>query len=161
MSLDNDLNSRFMLEALACARESVLTGRGGPFGAVVVRGGEIIGRGGNRVVSDFDPTAHAEVMAIRDACRMIENFSLEGSKLYTTCEPCPMCLASIYWSRIREVFFACDRFDAARIGFDDEEFYIEMEKDQKERSLRLYSMDKSEAIKIMEEWYLSELKVQY
>ncbi len=118
-------NEEPMREALRLAVASVEAG-GGPFGAVVVRDGEIVGRGHNRVTLDNDPTAHAEVMAIRDACRNLETFELAGCELYTSCEPCPMCFAAIHWARLARVWFAAAESDAAEAGFDDEAIHYEL-----------------------------------
>ncbi len=112
-----------MREAIRLSFSLMRKGRGGPFGAVVVRGGDIIGRGCNRVTSSKDPTAHAEILAIRQACRKLGTFKLNGCDLYTSCEPCPMCLAAIYWARIRAVYYGNNRADAARIAFDDAAIY--------------------------------------
>jgi len=117
---------KFMREAIRLAERAVRTGTGGPFGAVVVLRGKIIGRGQNRVLADNDPTAHAEVNAIRAACKRLRRFCLDDCELYTSCEPCPMCLAAIQWARLRRVHYAATRHDAARAGFDDARFYREM-----------------------------------
>jgi guanine deaminase len=114
-----------MREALRLAALSVRRG-GGPFGAVVVKGGKIVGRGHNRVTLDNDPSSHAEVVAVRDACRRLKTFSLDGCAIYASCEPCPMCLSTALWARAERVFFAADRRDAARAGFDDAVFYREL-----------------------------------
>lgn len=113
-------NVEAMREAISLALRGVQEGSGGPFGSVVVRNGVIVGRGWNRVTSIFDPTAHAEVVAIRDACQQLTTFDLRGCEIYASCEPCPMCLAAIYWARIDRLFFGCSAQDAAEIGFDDE-----------------------------------------
>lgn len=117
---------KFMRRAIALSFEMMDKGAGGPFGAVIVRGGTIIAEGRNQVTSANDPTAHAEIMAIREAAHVLGNFKLEGCEIYTSCEPCPMCLAAIYWARIERIFFANARADAARIGFDDEHIYREV-----------------------------------
>ncbi|MCO5334497.1 MAG: nucleoside deaminase [Pyrinomonadaceae bacterium] len=124
----NEDDKRFMLQAIELAIEGVRAGDGGPFGCVVVKDGEVIGRGNNRVTSANDPTAHAEIVAIRDACGRLGSFQLEGCTIYTSCEPCPMCLGAIYWSRPKAIFFAGTRDDAAAAGFDDALFYSEMDK---------------------------------
>jgi len=113
----------FMRRALALAEENVRSGRGGPFGSVIVRNGEIVGEGSNQVTSLHDPTAHAEISAIRNACQALRSFSVAGCEIYTNCEPCPMCLAAIYWARLDRVYYANTRDDAAGIGFDDAFFY--------------------------------------
>ena len=116
-------NATYMREAVQLAEQGMRSGRGGPFGCVVVRRGKIVGRGSNRVTSTNDPTAHAEVVAIRDACTALQTFQLTDCELYTSCEPCPMCLSAIYWARIPQVYYGSTRADAAAIGFDDEFIY--------------------------------------
>ena len=120
------MNATFMQEAIRLSIEPMHRGEGGPFGAVVVKDGEILGRGWNQVTRSNDPTAHAEIVAIREACRRLNNFRLEGCELYASCEPCPMCLSAAYWARICRLFFAATRRDAAEAGFDDEMIYQEI-----------------------------------
>jgi guanine deaminase len=151
----------FMREAAELARENVLKGLGGPFGAVIVRGGTIVGRGTNLVTSTNDPTAHGEVTAIRDACRKLETFTLAGCEIYTSCEPCPMCLAAIYWARIDRIFFANTRQDAARIGFDDEHLYREMALPLEERSTPICALPSAEATASFELWVAKSDRVPY
>jgi len=115
--------TNYMMEAIKEADTGIASKHGGPFGAIVVRGGEIIGRGHNMVVHLNDPTAHGEIVAIRDACNNIGSFDLDGADLYTTCYPCPMCLGAILWSRVRKVYYCANSEDAAKIGFDDSVFY--------------------------------------
>ncbi len=129
------MSDPFMQEAIRLAMEGVRQDQGGPFGAVIVRDGEIIGRGCNRVLAANDPTAHAEVVAIRDACSHTDNFSLAGCDLYASCEPCPMCLAAIYWARLDNLYFCATRYDAAAAGFDDEQIYREVALDHAGRSI--------------------------
>ncbi|MEL6593868.1 MAG: nucleoside deaminase, partial [Bacteroidota bacterium] len=119
----------FMREAIRLACENVASGQGGPFAAVVVKDGKIIATGVNRVTSDLDPTAHAEVNAIRAACKVLGSFQLDGCDIYTTCEPCPMCLGAIYWARAKQVYYANTQIDAAQIGFDDRFIYEEIDLD--------------------------------
>jgi guanine deaminase len=119
-------HEKFILEAIQLAAENVLMGKGGPFGAVVVRDGEIVGRGVNRVTAQNDPTAHAEVMAIRDACNNLKSFQLNNCIIYSSCEPCPMCLGAIYWARPKMIVFAAENSDAAKAGFDDSYIYKEV-----------------------------------
>jgi guanine deaminase len=145
----------WMKEALKLAHESMESGQGGPFGAVIVRNGEIIGRGSNRVTSSNDPTAHAEVVAIRDA------FTLAGSEIYTSCEPCPMCLAAIYWARLDKIYFANTRLDAARIGFDDDFLYREMILSHAERSTPIAALPSEEALATFALWMEKSDKVAY
>jgi tRNA(Arg) A34 adenosine deaminase TadA len=129
------MNEAFMREAIALSLEKMDAGDGGPFGAVIVKDGKIVGRGWNRVTSANDPTAHAEMMAIREACQRLGTFELTGCEIYSSCEPCPMCLAAIYWARIDRLWFAADRSDAAAAGFDDEFIYREVSKDWNTRRL--------------------------
>ena len=119
-SFPDDFDPRFLEEAIALARQGMAANAGGPFGAVVVRGGQIIGRGWNQVTSTNDPTAHAEIVAIRDACTQLKSYRLAGCRIYASCEPCPMCLAAIYWSRIDAVYYAATAAEAAAGGFDDD-----------------------------------------
>jgi tRNA(Arg) A34 adenosine deaminase TadA len=134
---------------------------GGPFGAVIVKDGKVIGRGHNSVTTDCDPTAHAEVNAIRDACKTIDNFSLKGSVLYTSCEPCPMCLTATYWARIDRVIYGNDRVSAASIGFDDQYFYDQVNKDISSRDLVMEQVLAKEAFVSFQKWSDSEDKVEY
>src|ERR1035438_8529722 len=120
------MNPKFMREAIRLSIRMMRRGQGGPFGAVVARGGRIVGRGWNLVTSTNDPTAHAEIVAIREACKRLKTFQLSDCDLYTSCEPCPMCLSAIYWARFRHVFYANTRKDAARINFDDDFIYREV-----------------------------------
>jgi guanine deaminase len=150
-----------MARAVAISGEHMRKGLGGPFGAVIVKDGRIIGEGANQVTSTKDPTAHAEVVAIREACRTLGTFSLKGCEIYTSCEPCPMCLASIYWARIDKAYFANDREDAAAIGFDDSFLYDEIAKPIGERSLPLIHLPSREAGSIFQEWRDKEDKIPY
>jgi guanine deaminase len=133
-------NENFMREAIKLADEGMASGRGGPFGCVVVRRGAIIGRGNNRVTSTNDPTAHAEVVAIRDACANLETFQLTDCELYTSCEPCPMCLSAIYWARIPTVYYGNTRQDAADIGFDDDFIYQQVPLAPEKRAIRMSAL---------------------
>ncbi len=150
-----------MREAAQMAHENVIAGRGGPVGAVVVRDGHIIGRGANLVTSTNDPTAHAEVTAIRDACRHLGTFTLAGCEIYTSCEPCPMCLAAIYWARIEKIFYANTRHDAARIGFDDDYLYREMMLSHDQRSTPILPLASDEAAATFDLWTTKADKVPY
>ena len=150
-----------MREAIRLAREGVATGKGGPFGAVVVHQGKIIGTGSNEVTSRHDPTAHAEVQAIRDACAFVEDFKLEGCEIYTSCEPCPMCLSAIYWARISRIYFACTREDAAAAGFDDEWLYREIPRPLGERSIPTVQMLRSEGLLAMQDWESKTDRTEY
>src|SRR5450756_1328103 len=128
-------NPIFMQQAIALATENVLSGRGGPFGAVIVRNGDVISTGSNLVTASNDPTAHAEVVAIRIACSPLKSFSLEGCEIYTSCEPCPMCLAAIYWARLGAIFYGCTAAEAAEAGFDDAFLYREVALPHESRSI--------------------------
>jgi guanine deaminase len=143
---------KFMQEAVRLSREGSQAGEGGPFGCVIVKGEEIIGRGNNKVLLLNDPTAHAEVVAIRDACQHLGTFQLDDCEVYTTCEPCPMCLGAIYWSRPKVIYYANNREDAANIGFDDSMIYEEMNKPIQERRIPMQPVGREEAIKVFEEW---------
>src|SRR3954465_13057293 len=143
---------KFMREAIKEAEAGMRSGRGGPFGCVVVRKGEVIARGNNRVTSTNDPTAHGEVTAIREACRTLQKFHLEDCELYTSCEPCPMCLAAIYWARLRKVYYANTRSDAADIDFDDAFFYREVRKPIMQRELPMKQLLRAEALLAFKEW---------
>lgn len=151
----------FMREACRLAEESVRDGRGGPFGCVVVRRGEIVGRGQNRVTSAQDPTAHAEVVAIREACRELGTFKLDECELYTSCEPCPMCLAAIYWARLKAVHYGNTRGDAAAIGFDDEFLYGQIALPIGRRSLPMTQLLREEAQRAFRAWEEKPDKIRY
>lgn len=150
-----------MREAIRISLQEMRQNRGGPFGAVVVKRGRIVGRGWNCVTSTNDPTAHAEVMAIRDACRRLKTFSLEDCEIYSSCEPCPMCLAAIYWARLRRVYFGNTRKDAARIGFDDALLYREVARPISRRRLPLTPLLRREALVAFAKWAAKTDKVPY
>jgi guanine deaminase len=152
---------KFMREAIRLARESMADGKGGPFGAVIVKKGEIIGRGMNRVVRDADPTAHAEMVAIRDACKKLATHTLAGCVIYCTCEPCPMCLGAIYWARLDRIYYACMRDDAASAGFDDSLFYYEVAKPMETRRTPSDQVLADEAAAVLVEWATKTDKVPY
>ncbi len=154
-------NVQFMKRAIELARESVAVNAGGPFGSVIVKNGRIIGEGSNQVTSSNDPTAHAEIIAIREACKTIGSFQLDGCEIYTSCEPCPMCLGAIYWARPAKVFFACTREDAAVIGFDDDFIYQELEKANEDREMTLVSMMRDEALEVFKSWASKPDKIEY
>ena len=126
-----------------------------------MRQGKIVGTGANHVTSDNDPTAHAEVVAIRDACKNLGTFQLDDCEIYTSCEPCPMCLAAIYWARPKAIYYANTRKDAADIGFDDDFLYEELKKNLEERSLPIHQLDKSNALKVFDEWKRKTDKIEY
>lgn len=152
---------RFMRRAIAIAEEMMRTNAGGPFGAVIVRDGAIIAEGHNRVTSVNDPTAHAEVVAIRAACETIGDFSLAGCEIYTSCEPCPMCLAAIYWARLDRIYFANSRADAAAVGFDDDHIYREILLPADQRAIPMDRLLADEAAAAFREWDLKPDKTRY
>ncbi len=154
-------NVEFMRQAIRLATENVTSGRGGPFGAVVVKDGVVIATGTNQVTATNDPTAHAEVTAIRNACMTLADFQLEGCDVYTSCEPCPMCLAALYWSRCRAIFYGNDAADAAKVGFDDSFLYDEVKKPLAERSIPIVEMCSDEAWERFRLWDESQHKVAY
>lgn len=154
-------NPEFMQQAIALATENVTSGRGGPFGAVVVQDGKVIATGVNLVTALNDPTAHAEVTAIRNACALLVTFQLEGCDVYTSCEPCPMCLAAIYWARCRAIYYGNTAADAAKAGFDDAFLYDEMKKPLGERKIPIVQMLPDEARASFAAWRDAPAKVLY
>ena len=152
---------KFMMEAIALSQNGVRNNEGGPFGCIIVKDDTIIGRGNNKVTSSNDPTAHAEVVAIRDACKNLGTFQLGGCEIYTSCEPCPMCLGAIYWARPKVVYFANSRQDAANIGFDDSMIYEELGIDLDKRKIPIINLGSEDALKIFEEWQNKEDKIEY
>ena len=142
----------FLREAIRLSAEKMDANEGGPFGAVIIKEGTIVGRGWNRVTSSNDPTAHAEVMAIRDACDRLETFSLEGCEIYSSCEPCPMCLSAMYWARLDALYFAAGREDATHAGFDDALLYDEVSKDWKSRTLKTEQHLNEDARQVFNRW---------
>ena len=155
------MKSKFMREAVRLSLVQMRAGRGGPFGAVVVRKGKIVGRGFNLVTSTNDPTAHAEVVAIRAACQKLKTFQLDECELYTSCEPCPMCLSAIYWARLKRVYYANTRKDAAKIQFDDDFLYREVGLPISKRSLPMKQLLRDEAILAFQEWDAKADKIRY
>jgi tRNA(Arg) A34 adenosine deaminase TadA len=154
-------NHNYMLAAIKMAEENFLSGNGGPFGAVVVRDGEIVAISGNCVTSTNDPTAHAEVVAIREACKTLDTFDLSGCEIFASCEPCPMCLGAIMWSRIDKLYYAADRNDAASAGFDDELFYTELTLSNEKRLLKPTQLLQKEAVKVFDRWIEKTDKIPY
>ena len=152
---------RFMDLAGQISREKMRAGEGGPFGAIIVRNDEIIGQGWNQVTSQCDPSAHAEIVAIRNACSALGTFSLEGANIYTSCEPCPMCLAAIWWARLESVYFANTRQDAARIGFDDAEIYREVGRNLTDRQIPMIRCESRVAALAFEDWATKKDKIPY
>ncbi len=157
----NDLDEKAMRAAIKLSFEKMNEGNGGPFGCIIARDGEIIAEGYNRVTSTNDPTAHGEIVAIREACKKLGTFSLEGCVLYTSCEPCPMCLSAIYWARISKVFYANTRKDAAGIGFDDDFIYREIPLDINDRSVPMEQILHEEALPAFKAWEDKPDKVRY
>ena len=149
-----------MKKAIELSIKSVNNG-GGPFGSVIVKGDKIIAEGSNKVTSNNDPTAHGEIVAIREACKKLNNFSLNGSELYSTCEPCPMCLSAIYWARIDKIYYANTREDARKIDFDDSLIYTELQKNIDKRKIPMIQMMRNEALKAFEMWDKKTDKVKY
>jgi len=155
------MDTAFLREAIRLSLDKMREGEGGPFGAVVVRDGEIVGRGWNRVTSANDPTAHAEITAIRDACSQLDTYTLAGCDLYSSCEPCPMCLAAIYWARLDHLYFAATREDAAAAGFDDAHIYSQLPLPVSERQLPTRQSLRGEALEALAEWREMEDRIQY
>ena len=154
-------NATYMREAVQLAEQGMRSGLGGPFGCVVVRRGKIVGRGSNRVISTNDPTAHAEVVAIRDACTALQTFQLTDCELYTSCEPCPMCLSAIYWARVPQVYYGNTRADAAAIGFDDDFIYQQVPLAPEARTVKMELLLRDEAQIAFQEWANTTDKVRY
>src|SRR3989344_9480205 len=152
---------KFMRIAVELSQEGMRKNKGGPFGAGIVKNNRIVGRGFNRVTSGNDPTAHAEVVAIRDACKRLRTFQLDGCELFTSCEPCPMCLGAIYWARPKAVYYANTRKDAASIGFDDEFLYHELTVPLSQRKIPIAQILRDEALEVFREWEKMENKVRY
>ena len=157
--MSNNINN-FMSRAIELSIESVRS-NGGPFGCVIVKNNKIIAEGYNQVTETNDPTAHAEIVTIRKACNELNNFHLNGTEMYTSCEPCPMCLSAIYWSHIDKIFYGNTRIDAAKIGFDDNFIYDELSMDLTERKIILQQINPKEAIKAFHEWEIKTDKIQY
>lgn len=154
------MNPEFMSRAIALSKINIDQG-GGPFGAVIVKDGQVIGEGCNQVTRNNDPTAHAEVEAIRKAAQNIENFDLSQCEIYTSCEPCPMCLSAIYWARISKIFYANTKMDAAAIHFDDDFIYSEISKAHEQRSIPMKQMMRTEALQVFKDWENKEDKTHY
>jgi tRNA(Arg) A34 adenosine deaminase TadA len=156
-----NVNNSFMTRAIELAIDNVRSGRGGPFAAVIVKDGLVIAEGTNRVTSSNDPTAHAEVVAIREACAALGGFQLDGCDLYTTCEPCPMCLGAIYWARPARVFFACTAADAAAAGFDDAFIYRQIALPLAERKIPFLDMMRQESLACFRAWTEKQDRIDY
>ncbi|HEY5406357.1 MAG TPA: nucleoside deaminase [Ginsengibacter sp.] len=143
---------KFMMEAITLSKKAIENNEGGPFGCIVVKNDKIIGRGNNKVIIENDPTAHAEVMAIRDACKNLGTFQLDDCEIYTSCEPCPMCLGAIYWARPKVIYYANTRNDAASVGFDDSMIYDEIKCDNEERKIPLINLCRNDALTVFKSW---------
>ena len=154
------MKNEFMKRAIELSIKSVNNG-GGPFGSVIVKGDKIIAEGSNKVTSNNDPTAHGEIVAVREACKKLNDFSLNGCELYSTCEPCPMCLSAIYWARIDKIYYANTREDARKIDFDDSLIYTELQKNIDKRKIPMIQMMRNEALKAFEMWDKKTDKVKY
>jgi len=159
--MSSEHQAAFMREAIALAEGNMTSNQGGPFGAVVVKNGEIIGRGNNQVLGTNDPTAHAEVVAIRDACAHLGHFQLDGCEIYCSCEPCPMCLGAIYWARPDKIYFANTKQDAANIGFDDQFIYDEIERPIEHRKIFTRQLLRKEALNAFQLWANKSDKTEY
>jgi tRNA(Arg) A34 adenosine deaminase TadA len=157
----NERLATFMRRAIELAHGGVKSGDGGPFGAVIIKDDRIVGEGWNRVVADNDPTAHGEISAIRDACRRLKTFDLSGCEIFTTGEPCPMCLAAIYWARIKAIYFGFSIHDAAGIGFDDKFIFDEFTRPAEKRMIRQVQILKNEALALAEEFVSNPDHVKY
>jgi guanine deaminase len=155
------MDKAFMARAIQLSLENVRSGRGGPFGAVIVKGGNIVAETANRVTATNDPTAHAEVLAIRQACQKLACFELKGCDLYTSCEPCPMCLGAIYWAHIDKVYFGSLAADAAKSGFDDSAIYAEITQPHAQREIPMFQMMREEALAAFRAWEEHPGKILY
>lgn len=152
---------KFILRAIALSEEGMDNNAGGPFGAVIVKDGKIIAEGYNHVTSTQDPTAHGEIVAIRRACENLNTFKLDDCTIYTSCEPCPMCLGAIYWARLKAVFYANTKDDAAKAGFDDQFIYDEIETDIDKRKIKFINLERDSAQKVFKKWIAKEGRVDY
>ncbi|MEE1885156.1 nucleoside deaminase [Pedobacter flavus] len=156
-----DFEEKFMREAILLAEENVTKKIGGPFGAVIVKDGVLIAKSGNLVTQSNDPTAHAEVAAIRLACKKLNTFDLSGCIVYTSCEPCPMCLSALYWARVAKIYYGNSKYDAAAIGFDDQFIYDELELPQEKRKLKVHQIMRNEALNAFKLWEKDVNKIEY
>ena len=157
MNIDD---KQFMQRAIELSINNIKN-NGGPFGAIIVKDGEIISEGTNRVTADYDPTAHAEIIAIRQAAKKLNTFDLSGCKIYTSCEPCPMCLSAIYWAHLDKIYFGNTKADAKDIGFDDSFIYDELELNPADRRIAMECLLPEEAILAFEDWNIKEDKIMY
>ncbi len=156
---END--NRFMLRAIELAKKGVESNMGGPFGCVIVKDNKIVGEGHNMVTGTNDPTAHAEVVAIRNACKELNTFQLDECVIYTSCEPCPMCFGAIYWARPKKVFYGCTKEDAAEIDFDDQFLYDELEIEMSNRRIDFVNIMRGEAKIVFDDWAAKNDKIKY
>ena len=152
---------KFMNKAIQLSKAGMDNNEGGPFGCIIVKGEEIVGRGNNKVTGTNDPTAHAEMVAIRDACKNLQTHQLDGCEIYTSCEPCPMCLGAIYWARPSVIYYANTRHDAAVIGFDDSMIYEEMKADIKDRKIPIINLNRDKAKEVFDHWAEKNDKISY
>ncbi|MBQ3605568.1 MAG: nucleoside deaminase [Muribaculaceae bacterium] len=159
MTITND-DIRFLEMAAELAEKNIDNG-GGPFGAVIVRNGEVVATGVNRVTADNDPTAHAEVNAIRQACQRESTFNLKGCVIYSSCEPCPMCLSALYWAGVSRIYYGCTQDDAEAVNFSDRFIYRELEKPKCDRMIPCIKMDSTRTIKVFEKWADKADKIEY
>ncbi len=155
------MENKFMQRAIELARSNITNLKGGPFGAVIVKDNKIIGEGCNLVVAENDPTAHAEIVAIREACKYLSSFQLDGCEIYTSCEPCPMCLGAIYWARPEKIFYAATREHAELANFDDSFIYKEVSLPLNQRKIPSVQLMKNEAGEVFKEWNAQNLKIEY
>ena len=156
----NSINNKYMLRAIELSLKSV-NSDGGPFGCVIVKNNSIIAEGSNQVTKNNDPTAHAEIVTIRNACKKLNTFDLKGAQIYTSCEPCPMCLSAIYWAHIDKIYYGNTRIDAAKIGFNDNFIYEELNLKIKDRTIPLEQINQKEAMTAFKEWELKTDKIEY
>jgi tRNA(Arg) A34 adenosine deaminase TadA len=157
----DEINKKFMARAIELAKENVNSNNGGPFGAVIVKDGKIIGEGINSVTKTNDPTAHAEITAIRQACKKIKSFKLDGCEIYSSTEPCPMCLGAIYWACLKKIYYATTRNDVAKADFIDSLIYKEFELPEKARSIPSEQIMRKESLEVLKEWEKNDCKVEY
>jgi guanine deaminase len=155
------MDNPFMARAIELSIENVQSGRGGPFAAVIVKNGDIVAEGANQVTTTNDPTAHGEVIAIREACARLRTFELKDCEIYTSCEPCPMCLGAIYWARLKKIYFANTAADAAQIGFDDSFIYREFAQTQDQRSIPMLPIMREQALSAFRAWQKKQDKIPY
>jgi len=156
-----ETDKKYIKRAIELSQKGMDKNAGGPFGALVVKNGEVIAEGYNQVTSSNDPTAHAEVVAIREACKKLDSFQLEDCVIYTSCEPCPMCLGAIYWARAKAVYYACTKQDAAEVGFDDQFIYDEIETRIEDRNIKFINLNREEGKQVFKNWEKKEGRTDY